>query len=161
MNARPVRAKSRSRGLETLTAVRSCPILFLQRRNNKMAKNLQMFTSSHSSRRFTACDQSSHWGFFHPDLFFRQPGCAGLIMKNRVKSVFFEVINSSATTAKFTSNFNVFNNIKMTLYNSKGIRKWGIGLTKKPWAWFFAKTLLPAQRRLFVFAYILPVNLST
>jgi len=46
-------------------------------------------------------------------------------MKNRVKSVFFEVINSSATTAKFTSNFNVFNNIKMTLYNSKGVRKGG------------------------------------
>jgi len=46
-------------------------------------------------------------GFFHPDLFLVDL-CVQVIMKNRVKSVFFEVINSSA--------FNVFNNIKITLH---------------------------------------------
>ena len=35
--------------------------------------------------------------FFQPDLFSR-PGCLGSIMKYRVNSVFFEVINSSATS---------------------------------------------------------------
>jgi len=39
-------------------------------RNNNTAINLQMFTSSYGSRRFAACDQGSHLGFFHPDLFF-------------------------------------------------------------------------------------------
>jgi len=39
-------------------------------------------------------------------------------MKNRALSVFFEVINSSATSTKFISNFKVFNNIKVTLYYS-------------------------------------------
>ena len=42
-------------------------------------------------------NRASHWGFFQPDLYFSRPVCLGLIMTNRVKSVFFEVINSSAT----------------------------------------------------------------
>ena len=40
-------------------------------------------------------------GFFHPDLFSRRPVRLGLIMKNRLQSVFFEVIS------KLTSNFQV------------------------------------------------------
>jgi len=43
-------------------------------------------------------------------------------MKNHLKSAFFEVINSSATKTKNISNFNVFNNIKVTLYNSVYMR---------------------------------------
>jgi len=39
-------------------------------------------------------------------------------MKNRVKSVFF-------LSDKFTSNFNVFNNIKLTLYYSVCMRTSG------------------------------------
>jgi len=57
-------------------AVRSCPLLCVQRqfaepasglfycwsllRNNNTAINLHMFTSSYGSRRFSACDQGSH-----------------------------------------------------------------------------------------------------
>ena len=37
----------------------------------------------------------------------------------------------------------------------------GVGVNPPPWAWYFTKTLLPAQRRLTVFAYFLLVNLST
>jgi len=53
-------------------AVQSCPLFFLQRqvaklasvlfcdwsllRNNKMATNIQRFTSNNGKRRFTACD---------------------------------------------------------------------------------------------------------
>jgi len=37
-------------------------------------------------------------GFFYPDLFFLVDLCVQVIMKNRVKFVFFEVINSSATS---------------------------------------------------------------
>jgi len=37
--------------------------------NNNTATNLQMFTSNNGSRRFSACDQGSHWFFFCPDLF--------------------------------------------------------------------------------------------
>ena len=36
--------------------------------------------------------------FFLLYLFFSRPRCLGLLMKNRVKSVFFEVMNSSATS---------------------------------------------------------------
>jgi len=43
-------------------------------------------------------------------------------MKNRVKSVFDEVINSLETSTKFISNFNVFNNVKITSYNSAYMR---------------------------------------
>ena len=42
----------------------------------------------------------------------------------------------------------------------KGVRK-GEGWTPTPWAWYFTKKLLRAQRRLIVFAYFLLVNLST
>ena len=48
--------------------------------------------------------------FFHLDLFFSRPGCLGLIIKNRVKSVFW--------SDKLISNFNVFHNIKITLHYS-------------------------------------------
>jgi len=41
----------------------------------------------------------------------------------------------------------------------KGVRKRGLGLNP-PWAWYFTKTWLPAQRRWIVFAYFLLVNLS-
>jgi len=63
--------------------------------------------------------------FFHPDLFFSRPGCVGLIVKNRVKSVSFDVINSLATSTKLISNFNVFNNIKITLHYSVYMRTSG------------------------------------
>jgi len=55
------------------------------------------FTSSYGNRRFSARDQGSHWGFSAQICFFIRPGF-GLIMKNRVKSEFFEVINLSATS---------------------------------------------------------------
>jgi len=111
----------------------SCPILCLQRqfaklasgllyswsllRNNNTAINLQMLTSSYSSRRFAAWDQGSHCFFFHPDTFFSRPVCLGLIMKNRVISVFL--------IDKLISNFNVFNNIKITLHYSVYMRPSG------------------------------------
>ena len=43
---------------------------------------------------------------------------------------------------------------------TKGVRTGGLGLTP-PFSLIFYKTLLPAQRRLIVFAYFLLVNLST
>jgi len=43
----------------------------------------------------------------------------------------------------------------------KGVRKRGLGLNPPTWAWYFTKSLLPAQRKLNVFAYFLLVNLST
>jgi len=69
------------------TAVRSCPLLCLHKqvaklasgliycwfslRNNNTAVNLQTFTSSYCSRRFSACDQQgAHYVFLHPDLLF-------------------------------------------------------------------------------------------
>ena len=64
---------------------------------NNTAINLQTFTSNYGSRRFS----------------FSRPGCLGLVLKNRVKSGCFEVINSSAS-------FNGFNNIKITLWLLKG-----------------------------------------
>ena len=68
-------------------------------RNNNTTINLQMFTSCYSSRRCAACDQGSQWGFLQPrSVFFSRPGCPGLVMKNRVKSAFFKVIDSSATS---------------------------------------------------------------
>jgi len=64
-------------------------------RNNNTAINLQTFTLSHGNRRFS----------------ISRPGYLGLIMKNRVKSVFF-------LSDKFISNFSVFNNMKITLHYS-------------------------------------------
>ena len=54
--------------------------------------------------------QGSTAFFPHRSAFFSRPGCLGLNIKNRVKSGFFEVINSSATS--------VFNNTKITFYYS-------------------------------------------
>ena len=85
--------------------------------NNNMAINLQMFTSSYGSRRFSACDQDSHWGFFHPDLFFSRPVRLGLIMKNRAKRVFW--------SDKLIRNFTVLNNIKITLHYNVFMRTSG------------------------------------
>jgi len=44
--------------------------------------------------------------------------------------------------------------------NLQGRTQVGFGV-KPPWAWYFTKTLLPAQKKLDVFAYFLLVNLST
>ena len=47
-----------------------------------------------------------------------------------------------------------------TSHLRKGVRKGGCGY-HPPWAWYFTKTFLSAQRILIVFAYILLVNLSS
>jgi len=39
------------------------------------------------------------------------------------------------------------------LKHIKGVRNGGVGVNPSPWAWYFTKTLLPAQRSLIVFAY--------
>jgi len=44
---------------------------------------------------------------------------------------------------------------------SRAYARGGVGVKTPPWAWYFTKTLLPAQLRLTVFAYFLLVNLST
>jgi len=77
-------------------------------RNNNMSRNLQMFTSSYGSRRFAACDQGSHWGIFHPHLFFSRHVCVGYYEKSCDICVFW--------SDKLISNFNLFNNIKITLH---------------------------------------------
>jgi len=64
--------------------------------NNNTAVNLQTFISSCRSRCFSTCDQGSRSECLPPRseiCFFSWPGCLGLIMKNRVKSGLFEVIN--------------------------------------------------------------------
>ena len=69
-----------NRNAERNCAVRSGPILCLQVQVAKLARgllyswsllcnintaiNLQMFTSSYGNKRFAACDQDSHCGFF-------------------------------------------------------------------------------------------------
>jgi len=76
---------------------------------NNTAINLEMFTSSYSSRRrFSACDQAPTEGFSTEICFFSGSLCNSLIMKNGVKCVFLEV----------SSNFNVFNSTKITLHCS-------------------------------------------
>ena len=86
-------------------AVGTCPLLCLQKqvvklasglvywwslsRNNNTAINLPTFTANYGSRGLSACDQGSHCRVFPPRSgIFCRPGCLGLIMKNRVKSVF-------------------------------------------------------------------------
>jgi len=77
-----------------------------------------MFTSSYGSSRFSAYDYV-HCGVFPTrSVLFSRPGCLALIMKNWVEFGFF-------WSDKFISNFNVFNNIKMTLYYSVDMRKSG------------------------------------
>jgi len=47
-------------------------------------------------------------------------------------------------------------------WSAKGVRKrGGVGVNPPPLCLIFYKLLLPAQRRLIVFAYFLLVNLST
>jgi len=63
--------------------------------------NLQTFISSFHSSNFPHVTRVHTAGFFHPDLHFSVKlgsGYLGLLMKNRVKSGCFEVINSSATS---------------------------------------------------------------
>jgi len=67
--------------------------------NNNAVINLQTFTSIYGSKDFSSCDQGSHCGILPSrSALFSRPGCLGLIMKNRGKSTFCEVINSSATS---------------------------------------------------------------
>ena len=88
-------------------------------RNNHTAINLQTFTSSWVVGVFSRVANAPFAVFFPPRIdFFRRPACLGLIMKNRVKSVFFEAINN-------ISNFNVFNIIKLTLHYSVHTRTAG------------------------------------
>jgi len=84
-------------GCETSERLFYCRSLL---RNNNTVINPQMFTSSYGSRRFSECDRTELplRGFTTQICFFSRPGCLGLIIKNRVKSVFFEVINWSATS---------------------------------------------------------------
>ena len=49
---------------------------------------------------------------------------------------------------------------RLKVSESKGVGKGGVGVNP-PLSLIFTKTLLPAQRRLIVFAYFLLVNLST
>jgi len=55
--------------------------------------------------------------FFHPDLFFSRPVCLGYYEKSRDICVFW--------SDKLISNFNVFNNIKVTLHYSVYMRTSG------------------------------------
>ena len=55
--------------------------------------------SSYGSRRFHTCDHRAPTDVFSTQIcFLSRPGRLGLIVKNRVKSVFFDVIKSSATS---------------------------------------------------------------
>ena len=87
-------------------------------RNNNTAINLEMFISSYGSRRFSACDQGSHCFFSHSDLFFEST-CVSRF--NYEKSHEICVFWSD----KLISNFNVFNNIKITLHYSVYMRTSG------------------------------------
>ena len=79
--------------------------------NNNTAIHLQMFTSSNGSRRFAACDQGSHRFFSTQVCFFSRSLCLlGYYEKSRDICVFW--------SDKLISNFNVFNNIKITLHYS-------------------------------------------
>ena len=50
----------------------------------------------------------------------------------------------------------------LSLYSvPRAYARGGAGVKLPAWAWYFTKTLLPAQRTLIVFAYFLLVNLST
>ena len=70
-----------------------CSIWFLLRNNNTAIINLQTFTSSYGSRRFSACDQQgSHCVFFTMICFFSRPTFPALIINNCVKSGLFEVL---------------------------------------------------------------------
>jgi len=88
-------------------------------RNNSTAINPQTFTSSFSSRRFSACDQGSHCGFSTQICFSKSTWVSRFdYEKSRSICFFF-------WSDKFTSNFNVFNNVKITLYYSVCMRTSG------------------------------------
>jgi len=77
-------------------------------RNNNMAINLQMFTSSYGNRRFAACDQGLPLSVFSTQIwFFSRLACLGYYEKSREICVFW--------SDKLISNFNVFNNMNITL----------------------------------------------
>jgi len=92
----------------------SCPILCLQRLDAKLVSGLlypwSLMRNNNTAFNLLICPlqvtvvgvlphvtRALTEGFFCPDLLFVDLG-VGLIMKNRVKSVFYEVINSSATS---------------------------------------------------------------
>jgi len=84
-------------------------------RNNNTAVNLQKFTPSYGSRRFAACYQGSHWGFFSTQIcFLSRPVCLGYYEQSRDICAFW--------SDELISNFIVFNNIKMTLHYSAYMR---------------------------------------
>ena len=56
--------------------------------------------------------------------------------------------------------FVVLYTILWEVASDNGVRKGRLRLKPPPWAWYFTKTLLPLQRRLIVFAYLLLVNFS-
>ena len=86
--------------------------------NNNMAINLEIFTSCYGSSRFSACDQGSHWGFFHSDLFFKSI-CVSRFNyeKSREICVFW--------SDKLINNYNVLNNMKLTLHYNVCMRTSG------------------------------------
>ena len=86
-------------------------------RNNNTAEKLQMFTSSYGGRRFAACDQGSHWCFFPPRSVFWSTCVSRLLWKI--------AWNLCCWSNKHISNFNVFNNIRITLHYSVYMRTSG------------------------------------
>ena len=77
--------------------------------NNNTAINIQMFTSSYGIVSILLhVPTGLPLSFFTKICFFGRPAYLGLIMKNRVKSVFL--------SDKCISNLNVSNNIKITLH---------------------------------------------
>jgi len=86
-------------------------------RNNNTVIHLEMFTSSYGSRRFAACDQGSHWGFFPSRSVFSRSVCLGYYEKSREIRAFW--------SDRLISNFNVFSTIKTTLHCSVYMRTSG------------------------------------
>ena len=89
-------------------------------RTNNTAIHLQTFTSNNSSKRFSAYNhQGSNCEVFPPSYaFVSRPECLGLMMKNRVESVFW--------SDKFISDFN--KETSLHGWNKQGInRKFLIG----------------------------------
>jgi len=66
--------------------------------NNSTTVNLQIFASSYGSSVFSHVTRAPTERFSTQICFLVDLGSLYLIMKNRVKSVFFEVINLSATS---------------------------------------------------------------
>jgi len=78
---------------------------------------LQAFPSSYGSRRFVHVTRVLIAGFFHPDRFLVDLGVYVWL--------WLIVLNLYFWLAKLINNFNVFNNIKITLYSSVCMRTSG------------------------------------